>query len=135
MGWLYRSSDLYQSFKFKHNVEVVSAKAVADSPVAGGHEAGETLPPLSDIVDKIYQLESSGGKYVNCPKGTYNGYGYAQNKHSWACYDNPEEPRRLVMNWFADKLKKHTLAEATCLYNLGIAKSNCEYHQKFISIQ
>jgi len=122
------------SINNQHNATNVSVKAEATVPVVDGHGAGEILPPLSDIVDKVYQLESSGGKNVLCPAGKFNGYGYRQNKFEWVCYDNPEEPRQLVMNWFENKLKKHTLAEATCLYNSGIITEECDYFQKFKSI-
>lgn len=97
---------------------------------------GETSVSLSigEIVEKVYQLESSKGKNVLCPQGKFNGFGYRQNKSEWVCYDTQEEPRQLVMNWFDEKLEKHTLKESLCLYNRGVITEECEYAQKFFSI-
>jgi hypothetical protein len=121
----------------QHNVAVVS-KNEAVAPVVDGsvRESNSSMvSPLADIVEKIYQLESSSGKNVLCPEGKYNGYGYRQNKSEWVCYDNPEEPRQLVMNWFDKKLKEHTLNESLCLYNRGsLMNGECEYVDKFYSI-
>lgn len=95
----------------------------------------ETLS-LNQIANKIYQLESSGGKndgYCES-KGGHNGFGYRMNKHEMVCFDSTERVRGYVKDWFAEKLKVMTLAEAACVYNQGIKTNKCQYWQKFQEI-
>jgi hypothetical protein len=88
---------------------------------------------INEIVGKVYRLESSAGKNDSCRnKGLYNGYGYAQHKASWNCYETPEEVRGYVEAWFKEKLNAgYTVEESLCYYNVGIKQSNCEYVNKF----
>jgi hypothetical protein len=87
---------------------------------------------VKDITKKVYQLESSGGKNDSCKtSGKFNGYGYAQNKFTWNCFDSQEEVDLLVENWFNKNLKDKTLAEALCYYNAGEITNDCEYYEKF----
>lgn len=118
------------------NADVVSrADTVSDDKIdVMGVRESQAVEPLAHIVDKIFILESSGGKFVNCPVGKYNGFGYGQNKYVWSCFDTQEEVRELVEKWFENKLKEHTLEESLCLYNKGIATEECDYVQKFNSI-
>lgn len=93
-----------------------------------------TYVNLGDIADKIYTLESSSGKYINCPEGTYNGYGWRQNSSEWICFSTQEEVRELVIAWLSRTLSKHTLEETLCIYNRGINESGCTYAIKFKSL-
>lgn len=93
-----------------------------------------TYVNLGDIADKIYTLESSRGKHVNCPSGTYNGYGWRQNSSEWICYQSQEEVREQVIAWLSKTLSKHTLEETLCIYNRGINESGCTYAMNFKSL-
>jgi hypothetical protein len=92
-------------------------------------------PAVSEIVAKVYRLESSAGKNDSCKKnGKYNGYGYAQNSFSWICYDTQEEVKGLVTDWFNKNLKDKSVSEALCFYNEGIVKSDCAYYQRYLEL-
>ena len=102
-----------------------------------GNELDESSSPFSlgDVVSKVFFLESTNGKFVNCPEGQYNGYGYAQNKFVWNCYDTQEEVDILVASWFQDKWDQgYTVPESLCYYNKGIRTETCDYYKKFKSI-
>jgi hypothetical protein len=87
---------------------------------------------VEEILPKIYQLESSGGKNDLCrQKGLVNGYGFAQNKFTWRCYKTKAEVEKEVAEWFTKNLQNKTLAESLCYYNQGIITSDCEYAKKF----
>jgi hypothetical protein len=96
--------------------------------------AGETQPSLEEIADRIFILESSGGKYVNCPGNTFNGYGWHQNRSEWKCYNSQEEVRGYVKKWFKEKTKTHDIESAACGYNTGTFEKGCLYYQKFVSL-
>ncbi len=108
------------------------------SPVAYSVEErgnSQEVPALTEIIAKVYILESSGGKNVNCPQGKYNGFGYRQNKSEWVCYDTQEEVFDLVGMWFSNKLEKgYSLNEALCYYQSGVRSDSCIYADKFNSI-
>jgi hypothetical protein len=107
---------------------VMPLRELRDSKVS---KEGETSPSLEEIADRIFILESSGGKYVNCPLNTYNGFGWKQNKSEWKCYNTQEEVRGYVIKWLEEKTKKFSLFESLCLYNQGIVTSECNYVDKF----
>lgn len=91
--------------------------------------------PLSEIVRRIYQLESSGGKNDSCHKhGLHNDFGLGIYGNHEDCYQTTDEVRIKVENWFAEKMKEHTLKESLCLYNRGIITEDCKYIDKFYSI-
>lgn len=80
------------------------------------------------IADKIYQLESSGGKNDSCRAlGMFNGFGYRQNSFEWMCYSSHEEVRNLVINWLTQHIKSGDIQSALCLYNEGKIESQCRY--------
>jgi len=122
------------------SIKTLGVETVADAPVLseGASDFVASSPPtpsISEIVDKVYILESSGGKNDSCQlKGLYNGYGYSQSTFSWRCYKTKEEVRSLVAEWFKEKLAHNSLETALCIYNRGIATSDCEYAQKFASL-
>ncbi len=89
----------------------------------------ETQPNLESILNAIYRQESSSGKNDSCmAKGRFNGYGYAQSKFSWRCYETREEVRGYVSEWVQDKQAKgYTLDELLCYYNEGLRKPSCPY--------
>lgn len=91
---------------------------------------------IEKIVDKVYILESSGGKNDSCKqKGKFNGFGYAQSTFSWVCYDSHEEVRNLVEKWFEKHLETKTLAQSLCYYNQGIPSGDCGYYKKFLALK
>ena len=95
----------------------------------------KTPPSISQIVDKIYTLESSNGKHDSCKSiGKFNGYGFMIHGNTYTCYDSYAEVRGEVEKWFTKHLKDMDLATATCYYNLGVKTNNCSYHDKFLSL-
>jgi hypothetical protein len=90
---------------------------------------------LGKIADKIYTLESSGGKNDSCKEmGLYNGYGFRQNTQEWVCYKSHAEVRQLVINWLLAHLKDQTIEQALCHYNQGTVSSTCTYAMNFKSL-
>lgn len=92
---------------------------------------------ITDVVRKVYRLESSSGKNDGCvTKGLgYNGYGYRQNKSEWKCFTSREEVAGYV-EWQINKyLKTMDLPTALCYYNSGVKTSNCEYYQNYLKIK
>jgi hypothetical protein len=107
-----------------------------DKEAESGEYVSTTTPPIGEILPKIHQLESSGGKNDSCKqKGKVNGYGYMQSKFHWVCFDSKEEVEKEVAKWFEKNLQNKTLAESLCYYNKGIITSDCEYAKKFASIK
>lgn len=97
----------------------------------------EIVYTVSQIVDAIHILESSGGVKDGCiAKGKINGFGFAQTGSGkvWNCYKNYAEVRKLVEQWFTDKLEAMDLATATCYYNTGHKVNNCDYWGKFQTV-
>ena len=99
--------------------------------IAQASESTEAVN-MESLLNAIYRQESSSGKNDSCmAKGRYNGYGYAQSKFSWKCYETREEVRGHVSEWIQDKLSKgYTLGELLCYYNEGVRKSECPYSIK-----
>lgn len=92
----------------------------------------EPKDDIATIVAKVRRLESSGGIKDGClEKGKINGYGYAQNKTSWICYDSHEEVKNLVTKWFERDLAVRTLDQALCRYNTGTPSDTCEYAENY----
>lgn len=92
---------------------------------------------ISEVdTDKIYRLESSGGKNDSCRnQGKYNGYGFGQSTFAWNCFDSHEEVENKVQAWFDDKEEKgFTLDEALCYYNQGIKQEGCQYAINYHSL-
>jgi len=90
---------------------------------------------IKEIVDKIYILESSGGKNDHCLKeGLKNGYGFRVNKREQVCYQSHEEVRTEVELWISNRMDKMTLAEMLCVYNKGLKVNNCTYYKKFLNL-
>jgi hypothetical protein len=133
---------LVQQLHFNWNGAVASATAY-DKPnevqketlikVSEGVGEESSSPSASTLADKIYILESSGGKNDSClAKGKVNGYGFGQHKNGWACYDSHEEVEKLVIDWIEDKREKGmTDEELLCYYNEGNKISKCDYLDKF----
>jgi hypothetical protein len=120
------------------NGDVSMAPAIDSVPPI---EVAEEIKPsspasgIADIIPKIYQLESSGGKNDSCKqKGLVNGYGYGTWTNHLTCFDSKEEVENKVVAWFEEKLQTYSLAESVCLYNTGRATSDCLYYQKFKTI-
>lgn len=91
---------------------------------------------IDTVVRKVYQLESSGGKNDGCRKqGLYNGYGYAQSKHTWNCFSSHEEVTQKVKAWFEKRVPVMGLSTSLCYYQSGYKTQDCEYYQKFLKIK
>lgn len=90
---------------------------------------------ITNIVDKIYILESSGGKNDGFCKsrGGVNGFGYRQNAHERVCYNTYETVRALVTAWVTDKLDNQwSIAKTVCYYNRGSIMNDCPYYQNYL---
>ena len=87
-----------------------------------------------DLVWRIYGLESSYGRNDGCKKqGKYNGFGYAQHKSNWHCFETFEQASAAVHKWVEDKQKKGlNIAEILCLYNEGRIRNDCKYYQNYL---
>ena len=103
-------------------------------PIEGTAELNLSARPsgISEIVDKVYILESSGGKNDDCKQqGLVNGYGFRINKFEHHCYQTKAEVEKEVAAWFTKNLQNKTLAESLCYYQSGIITRDCEYARKF----
>ena len=90
-------------------------------------------PETISIVDKIYILESSGGKYDSCVDNGLgvNGFGYGIYEDKMTCFKSSQEARNAVLGWFKGKLGTMTPEQAICLYQSGTASNSCEYLSKY----
>lgn len=84
----------------------------------------------SVILWLVYGLESTWGKQDICKANNkgFNGFGFMQPDSSIAdgtykCYPTFEAVTIAVDNWFDEKLKTMSLAEALCGYNRGFSSS------------
>ena len=115
------------------NVAVSQAtpRGISGVKTAGGRETG---PSLEEIVRKVSMLESSGGKYnySKCERiGKFNRYGFGiPGNGKYMCFEKDEDTTA-VMEWFEEKLKKHKLKTALCIYNRGVETEDCHYAIKF----
>jgi len=92
--------------------------------------------PLSEIVRRIYQLESSGGKNDSCHRhGLHNDFGLGIYGNHEDCYQTTDEVRTKVTDWFDKKLKNgYSLEASLCGYNTGSFVNSCNYLEKFNSL-
>ena len=103
------------------------------SPV--GSKSASMIIDLGQIADRIYTLESSGGKNDGCRKlGLFNGYGYQQNSNDWKCFTSHEEVRQQVIVWLEDHIAKYGLEKSLCIYNRGINETGCTYAINYQSL-
>jgi len=97
----------------------------------------EPKPDIHKIVRAIYGLESTWGRHDEyCrSRGQWNGYGYAQNGTTIACFDSFEIVTNKVTAWIQDKLDKDwSVAKTLCYYNKGIELDDCDYYQDYLSL-
>lgn len=106
------------------------------APKKAPNKLKEKSLTLNQIVDKIKQLETSGGKNDKCIREGlgYNGYGYGQGINKFTCFDSDERIRIIVKKWFTEKLTKMDLATSVCYYNQGRKINNCKYWENFQSL-
>jgi hypothetical protein len=91
---------------------------------------------LGQIADKIYTLESSGGKNDGCrDMGLFNGYGYRQNSFEHVCYGSHEEVRSHVIAWLEQNIKGGDIERALCKYNRGINEAGCTYSMNYLTLK
>lgn len=126
-----QSPILFQAPIRKLNPDVIISPVSSES----GKAAKTGTFNVGEIADKIYILESSGGKNDGCRElGKFNGYGYRQNSFEWVCYDSHEEVRQLVINWLTKHIKDGNIEQALCLYNQGKITSECTYALNYKSL-
>lgn len=115
----------------------VSAEAEEASLVNTEREVESTLSPLSleEVLDKIYQLESSSGVNDTCHPNGHNGYGFGQHKTNNLCFGSDEEARNAVSAWFQEKLQTYTLEESLRIYRCGNTACGEDYVEKFNAIK
>lgn len=113
---------------------VAKHRDILISPVAS-RSAG-TILDLGAVADKIYTLESSGGKNDGCRNlGLFNGYGFMQSTFHWNCYSTHEEVRGLVINWLEEHIAKYGLEQSLCIYNRGVNETGCTYSMNYLSLK
>jgi len=112
-------------------------EATTPTPEAMQEPQKDENPDISEIVRKVYQLESSSGKNDDkCHRiGKHNGYGYRQGTNRNFCLNSDDEVKALVIDWFTTNLKNKTTAQALCYYNTGKATDTCEYYQNYNQIK
>jgi len=87
---------------------------------------------ISEIIDKIWTLESSRGQapaglHVYCKnQGMSNEYGYGGMALK-LCFRNHKEATAMIHLWFNQQLETKSVEQALCYYNTGRADNNCEY--------
>lgn len=114
-----------------NSAAVVQAKPTMEQNVSSVGES-ETAPTIGEIADRIYRLESSGGKNDICKKyGRYNGYGFGIYGNRLDCYDDVAIVREKVMAWFERETKNHSLKASLCRYNTGEYVEDCHYANDF----
>ena len=92
---------------------------------------------VAEIVNKIWQLESSRGKAkeglaVYCKdQGMSNEYGYG-GMDGKICFRNHKEATAMIHLWFNTQLETKTLERALCYYNTGRPADDCDYLQKYL---
>lgn len=96
------------------------------------------VPPIEEIVDKIFALESSKGKYnySKCEAiGEFNRYGFGiPGNGKYLCFEKDKDTEA-VKKWFADKIKTNqNINQLICKYNTGIESDSCSYLEKYYSI-
>lgn len=105
------------------------------SPISTGSATMQGTFNVGDIADKIYTLESSGGKNDGCKRlGKFNGYGFRQNDHEWVCYESHAQVRLEVINWLTKNIKDGNIEKAMCLYNKGTIEEGCAYALNYKSL-
>lgn len=123
-------------------VEIKPEEADAISPISGISVRTEQQImnnyPLAPLIKSIYVLESTEGKNDGCKeRGKFNGFGFAQSDHTWACFDSFDEVVKKVNDWYVERLgvNGNDVIEAVCYYNLGIPNQNtCTYAENFMSV-
>lgn len=123
--------------------EPVVISPIPPMTVNASFEPTPTLPPPKTEKELIlsqkygkeiwiqYRLESSRGKNDGCrDKGQFNGFGYAQSKHTWNCFDSFEVVVSKVNAWH-EKHSDMALAQRLCYYQSGEIKESCEYYEKY----
>ena len=123
----FRTPIIIQSPIVPNKVELIISPVASDS-------AKLKLINVGEIADRIFTLESSNGRNVLCPEGTYNGYGFRQNSFEWVCYPTQDEVRMLVIEWLVKNISKYGLEQALCRYNVGIATNDCKYVVNYKSL-
>lgn len=120
-------------------VEVVPTAQAAEVPAAPSKEpepVKQVNHTISEVVRRVYQLESSSGKNDGCrAKGLFNGYGYAQSTHTWNCFTSHDEVNAKVVAWFEKRIPTMGLSTALCYYNTGHKTADCGYYQKYLKVK
>src|SRR5579885_1434263 len=110
-----------------HSAEVRTATPSATPTPMTDEQMIKSLPH-GDLVWKTYGHESTYGKFDGCKaQGKFNGFGYAQSKFGYQCFDSLKEVATKVSNWFTEKLQIMTVDQALCYYNTGKHLDTCEY--------
>jgi len=101
----------------------VNSASQATPQLSGERESPAVAPSIEEIVDQIRRIESSNGTKglaVTCKlKGLSNDYGYNPPN----CYPEGVD-REKSMKRIAELMKKYTLEETLCGYNLGFNHKN-----------
>lgn len=92
---------------------------------------------ISQIADRIYIMESSGGVQDSClALGKFNGYGFMDGGGGkQTCYPSAAIVRKNVEAWVGLRVDAMPLAELVCYYNLGKLVKTCPYYTRYINLK
>lgn len=113
----------------------IEADQFVTVPVVQAEEVPEDISSVEALADYIFLKESSRGKnnFSECEaSGKYNRYGFGiPGNGSFLCFDKGGD-RRAVIGWIEQK-RAAGLSDTSllCLYNTGMASSDCAYIAQF----
>lgn len=108
---------------------------VTPTPAAPTQEDIILAKKHGDILFRIWTLESSRGQHGReecAAAGMVNDFGFNVANHQ--CFSSFNAELDTVSAWFDTTLQTHPLANALCLYNVGIDESTCTYAKNFMKI-
>jgi hypothetical protein len=96
--------------------------------------------PHGDVLWDIYMLESTRGLADHCRVSGegWGGFGVMDDKHKVVCYPTFEQAAIRASYWFNKLNPQKNLVNALCVWNLGGVNApyaNCQYYQKYLSLQ
>jgi len=109
-----------------------------NTPIVQKAKADTIVEKEMDIVDLMFTLESSRGKYnySKCEEiGKYNRYGFGVSGNGdYLCFEKDKDTVA-VTGWVEQK-KATGMSDGQlmCLYNTGITSQTCDYFKEALAI-
>lgn len=124
---MYPLTSVSRAYAYEKQVEVVKTQVL----------------PITQIVDGIHFLESGRGTNDNpnalhniCKsRNESNEYGFGGMRLK-ICFEDQKSAKARVTLWVVEHMELFdgNVAMTLCYYNLGQKTNNCEYYQKYLSI-